>query len=384
VGVHTDITEDRATQQTLRETVIALRQQEELVDAAQITNNVGFWRYHPSNSSLFLSIGTRQLLGIPLTGELAYEQSFSRVHAEDIPRIQLALKDAVDSGRYSQEFRVASSSGEDYSWILGVARVLHSDQGEPYLVGVNVDITQQKRSAEALIRTEKLTVAGRLAASIAHEINNPLEAVGNLLYLLKQTKLDEEQKGLCTTMEEELQRVSQIATHTLKFCRQSTRADHTKISVLVESVLTLFAGRLRSANIEARTRLFATKDVFGFDGELRQVIANLVGNAMEAMNLQEGNRVLHIRSRDTQSQFGEPGVTVTIADTGPGMAHLLLIESSIHSSRRRVQQELALGCGSAARLYKNTEDSSRFVVVDLQAHMAPSSACSCHSALGPD
>lgn len=319
VGVHTDITEDRERQQTLRDTVTALRQQQELVDAAQRLNDAGFWRFQPSNSGLYLSPGSRHLLGLPLTGEISMEEARTAVHPDDLARSGAAMQQALRGGEYRLEFRVVLSSGEN-RWLLSVARMVELGGEDRYLVGMHLDITTQKRSAEALMRTEKLAVAGRLAATIAHEINNPLEAVTNLLYLLQSTALDRDQQAYCALMADELRRVGEITTHTLRFHRQTTRPAHIRVEDLLESVLALFGGRLRNASVEVECRFRKTREVFGYDGELRQVIANLVGNAVDAMS---GGpirpRRLLLRARE-ETRGGRAGVVVTVADTGPGIA----------------------------------------------------------------
>ena len=322
VGVHTDITEDRERQRALRDTIAALRRQEELVETAQIANNVGFWRFQPAHEALFLSTGTRQLMGLPLEGALSLEATLARIHPEDLPRVTKSLEQAMESGHYREEVRTATNNPGEYRWNLSVGHVIHAPDEPPYLVGMNLDITQQKQSAEALIRTEKLAAVGRLASSIAHEINNPLEAVTNLLYLLLQSPLDEEQQSFCAIMMEELRRISEIATHTLRFHRQSTNASRTRLDILVESVLTLFEGKIRNAGIVVRCQLSPEHVVIGFDGELRQVLANLVGNAIDAMTaLGAIPRTLMIRTRcGHHYSSGLPGVTVTIADTGAGIS----------------------------------------------------------------
>ena len=201
-----------------------------------------------------------------------------------------------------------------------MAHTVASDTGNPYLVGMNLDITQQKRSAETLIRTEKLAAAGRLAASIAHEINNPLEAVTNLLYLLLATPLNPEQRRYATILQSELDRVSQIATHTLRFHRQSTHPGFVNTTDLIESVRALHEGRLRNIEVQVDRRLLATRSVFGFDGDLRQVVANLAGNAIDAMQGIDGPRRLYLRSRNaTDWKSSHPGVLITVADTGTGI-----------------------------------------------------------------
>ncbi len=322
VGIHTDITEDRERQQVLRDTIVALRGQEEMIEAAQIANNVGFWRYQRGAEHIFLSSGLRHLLGLPVQGEASFAEALARVHPEDVALIENALAVAFETGRYMVEFRALTDVPGAFRWMRSVASVQHKEGQAPYLVGMNLDTTEQKRTADALVRTEKLAAMGRLASSIAHEINNPLEAVTNIVYLLLQSPLDEEQKSFCLTMMAELRRVSAIATHTLRFHRQSTSASRTPLNTLVDSVLTLFEGKIRNAGITVECRTPAEHFIHGFDGELRQVLANLVGNAVDAISgTQSSRRTLFIRTHSGHHpRTGVPGLTVTVADTGTGIA----------------------------------------------------------------
>jgi signal transduction histidine kinase len=179
-------------------------------------------------------------------------------------------------------------------------------------------IQQYARAQEALLRSEKLAVTGRLAASIAHEINNPLEAVTNLLFLMRAEASSESQKKYLAQAEQELARVAEITKQTLRFYREPSQPAATKISTVLDSVLLLFGPRLGAAGIAVeRTERSTSATVLSSPGELRQVIANLVGNSIDAMRT--GGR-LRIRI----SQYGHPDhggefVRLTIADTGTGI-----------------------------------------------------------------
>lgn len=179
------------------------------------------------------------------------------------------------------------------------------------------DISSRKRSEKALLQSEKLASVGRLASSIAHEINNPLESITNLLYILDGMATDPEMKGFINTAQDEVARVSQIATHTLRFHRQSTNRTHLNIHDLFESTLVLYRTRLLNSSITSRIDRSDTTPLFCFEGELRQVMANLVGNAFDAMRT---GGLLRLRSRQaTLWKTGKKGIRLTIADTGTGM-----------------------------------------------------------------
>ncbi|HEX4066973.1 MAG TPA: ATP-binding protein [Acidobacteriaceae bacterium] len=181
------------------------------------------------------------------------------------------------------------------------------------------DITARLRSEAALRQQEKLAAAGRLAASIAHEINNPLEAVTNLLYLIEQDQsLKPQTREWLQSATAEISRVSQIATQTLLFHRQSTNPSQIHLREVIESALTLYARRMQDLRIAADRRFRPSISITAFPGELRQVFANLIGNAIDAMP--SGGRIQVRERRATQWRTGQPGIVVTIADTGHGMS----------------------------------------------------------------
>ena len=182
-----------------------------------------------------------------------------------------------------------------------------------------VEATERKRAEDALRKTEKLAAAGRLAASIAHEINNPLEAVTNLLYLLRhQPSLDALAISYADLAQHEISRVAEMTQQTLRFYRQSTSPVVANIAELLDSVVTLYKGRLLGLQIEvSRARIGPDVDLYCFSGELRQLFANLIGNAIDAM-VHGGHLWLTVR-RSRSWVDGTPGIRLFVADNGCGM-----------------------------------------------------------------
>jgi PAS domain S-box-containing protein len=180
------------------------------------------------------------------------------------------------------------------------------------------DVTEKEKAQEALLRSEKLAAMGRLAASIAHEINNPLEAVTNLLYLIGTSAISEDVRNYTRLADQELRRVAQIATQTLRFHRQASAPIEVIMSQMLESILVLHQGRLANSGICVEHKLQQTRPVLCLEGEVRQTFTNLVTNAVDAMPF--GGRLL-IRTKEFH-HFGEQkdGVVITIADTGQGMS----------------------------------------------------------------
>ena len=184
---------------------------------------------------------------------------------------------------------------------------------------LGVDVTERKRAEDTLRSTDKLTAVGRLASSIAHEINNPLEAVTNLVYLVETADNTEQARQYARQAQDELARVSQITTQTLRFFRQSTAKSMVRLSDILESVLALYHGRLLDSGISIERR-FQDPAILVHDGEIRQVLNNLVGNAVDVLKEDGGGRLLVRAQSATDWRTGRQGVQLTIADTGHGMS----------------------------------------------------------------
>jgi PAS domain S-box-containing protein len=179
------------------------------------------------------------------------------------------------------------------------------------------DTTARKKTEKALLQSEKLASVGRLASSIAHEINNPLESVTNLLYILALRVQDPETHQFIVTAQEELARVSQIATHTLQFHKQSSNRTKVNLKILVESVLALYRVRLENSSVHAISECKSSASLFCYEGELRQVMVNLIANAYDAMR--SGGRLL-VRAHGSRNwRTGSYGIRVLVADSGVGM-----------------------------------------------------------------
>ncbi len=204
-------------------------------------------------------------------------------------------------------------------WVLNLYPVRIGTDSIRWAGAVFIDATERKLSEDALRKSEKLAATGRLAASIAHEINNPLESVTNLLYLLQRhSSLNEEARELAAVAEQEVARVSEMAQRTLRFYRQSTLPAEVNLAEVLESVLQVHQGRFHAKHIQVECKFEKDVRLFSFAGELRQVFANLIGNALDASP--EGARLALTVRRSQAWQTGKPGVRITVADTGCGMS----------------------------------------------------------------
>jgi len=187
------------------------------------------------------------------------------------------------------------------------------------VIVLGIDVTENRRAEQLLLQSEKLNAVGRLASSIAHEINNPLAAVTNLIYLAQHAAVNPEAKSHLASAEIELRRVSAIANQTLRFHRQSTNPREVSGAELVDATVPLYQGRLLNARVKVERRDRATQHITCFEGEMLQVLSNLIGNAIDAMS-PKGGRLL-IRTRNgCDWRTGRKGIVLTVADTGHGMS----------------------------------------------------------------
>jgi PAS domain S-box-containing protein len=267
-----------------------------------------------SGRILYANEAVVQLLGYTneiLTGGLTVHALFPGV-------VQAGI---LHEGEASPPFeaKCMTNRGQAIDVLLGIALLnpeahLEDQQFAAFMA----DLSLQKKSQEALRQTEKLAVAGRFAASIAHEINNPLEAVTNCLYLASTAKsLDDSQKYI-NLAHTELARVSQITVQTLRFFRGSSPQARTHVRELIETVLALLKPRMTLLRIEVVCEFRATSPLVAQVGEIRQVITNLVVNAMDALS--KGGRITVRTSNGHDWRSGNDGIVITIADDGVGMS----------------------------------------------------------------
>lgn len=286
--------------------------------------DLGIFDWDPISGELHWSAITRQMFGVAHEATLTIESFMERLHPDDHQRVreamQLTLHPEV-AAIYDIEYRIVRPDGEER--LLGAKgkAFFEAAEGErraTRFLGTVLDRTEQKRVQTALVEAEQLAVTGRLAASIAHDIRNPLDAVSNCLYLLRE-ELDEQlRREYLRVAESELARASEIAANTLRFYRDPKGQSRVGLTPLLESVLGLFKGRLAVRGVELDMVCEEGAEVTASQGELTQVLVNLVGNAIDAMP--DGGR-LCVRSRTFPYLIGhrKPGAGICIADNGHGM-----------------------------------------------------------------
>jgi PAS domain S-box-containing protein len=177
------------------------------------------------------------------------------------------------------------------------------------------DISIRKRMEQSLLQAEKIAATGRMAATIAHEVNNPLEAITNLLYLLRTKITDDQGRGFLETAEEELGRVSHIAKQTLGYYREHAAASLASVSDIAEHALTIYEPRCTAAGITVKRSIAPSKKIMLRRGEIMQVISNLIANSIYAMR-EGGTLSLSISNVSSPGD----GVALTVEDDGVGIA----------------------------------------------------------------
>jgi PAS domain S-box-containing protein len=258
--------------------------------------------------------------GLPVSRHLGRDvkEVFPPAFAGDASRMVDRVFETGESVRDREMSAYMPDVGQAKSWNANFFPVRAAGERVRWVGVILSETTERKQTEEALRRSEKLAAAGRLAASIAHEINNPLEGVTNLLYLLRHhDSLDPEARHYAEMAQHEVARVSEITQQTLRFYRQSTLPVIVNLGEAMDSVLVLHQGKVHASQVEILRRYRQSVEVLAMSGEIRQVLANLVGNALDAMP--KGGRLYLRVSPSVDWRTGNVGIRLVCADTGIGM-----------------------------------------------------------------
>ena len=220
------------------------------------------------------------------TAEEMIGQSILKLIPEELHPEEKTFIEKLKSGQRIQQFetRRITKSGQTLDVSLTLSPVRDA-QGK--VIGASKilrDISNAKRLEQSLLQAEKLAATGRMAATIAHEINNPLEAVTNLLYLIRPTISGDEGRVYLATAESELQRVSHIAKQTLGYYRENALATPVSLNDIVKHAVAIYEPRCQAAGIKIHQSLTSTRKVLLRRGEMLQVVSNLLANSIYALS----------------------------------------------------------------------------------------------------
>jgi PAS domain S-box-containing protein len=297
------------------------RNSEERLRFAQQAASLGSWEWNLETDEVWWSDEICSLHGLP-RGSLhpTRDAWINFIVPDDREAVRRSMLIASQQGtKYEVEYRTQCPDGSQ-RWIAARGQVVGGANGRPAkLMGVAIDVSRQKLAEESLIKNEKLATVGRLAATIAHEINNPLAGVTNLLYLLRTNEsLDATAREYLALAEQELGRVTHISNQALGFYRDTKAPVPIDLGKALRDIVALYQGRLSAKNIKVDIRCELKVEVIALAGEIRQVMSNLIVNAIDAM---PPGGILGVRSRRSREwkNGGIAGVRFTIADTGCGI-----------------------------------------------------------------
>jgi PAS domain S-box-containing protein len=299
---------------------MALHERETRLQMTLRAGQIGLWDRDLETGALLWSDEHYRILGLePGSVPPSYEVMHYAIHPEDREAMDALYKNSLTEGKPLYcEYRVLRPDGT-VAWVEAEGQYELNAAGKPVrMLGVLTDISRRKHAEAALLQSEKLAVAGRLAATVAHEINNPLAAVANLMYLIKHADSLESAREHADMALKQVMRVAHITRQTLKFHKQNEASRITRLSEETESVLSLFHGKLKHSGVTVERRYEDDPAVECPSGDLRQVFANLIVNAIDAMP-RGGRLTIRIRWSVDWETRTERGLRVIIADTGDGM-----------------------------------------------------------------
>ena len=339
--LHESIAQEMAATEAVRgEQRTTSRRLTEALEAAQL----GTWNWNAQTGLVDFDERGAALFGVEPRVPLPRNELRERlVTTADLHRTPSDLRAILEGGnRYTAEYRIGTTMGGE-RWIAVSGSATHEGENGRVtgMVGTLQDITPRKAQEDSLRTSEKLAATGRLAATIAHEINNPLEAVTNLIYLAKTDPTTPATVSrMLETADTELARVAQIAQQTLGFYRDTTRPVSVDLNDLLKAVVDLFDRKLTSKRLQCTLDLEPGLTVVGLQGEIRQVVSNLLVNAIDACGTTGGR--IRIRARH-RHRNGRKGVSVLVSDGGTGIpVHL---HARLFTPFTTTKQSLGTGLG---------------------------------------
>lgn len=294
-----------------------LRISKERMKVAEAAAHLAIFDWDLREQSMTVGGDLQPIFGVRTERWRGYDSWKAAVYPDDRAYMEGAIARAIEERKpLDVEFR-AMWPDESVHWVTARGKTSYDEAGKPLrMIGIYQDITQRKATEQALIRNEKLAAAGRLAVSIAHEINNPLAALTNLLFIVKNdSTLSRAGAQYLSLADQELSRIARLAKQALGFHRDTSEPVRTNICDVLDEVLSLYTPNM-PANIRVETRYGPSVHVWALRGEISQVFANLISNAIHA--LESGGHL--IIEATASSRSNEEGMLARIRDDGPGIA----------------------------------------------------------------
>ena len=308
LAITLDITERRRIEEAKHRLAAIVESSEDAIVSKNLNGIVTSW--NPAAEKMF-----------GYTAEEMIGESIKKLIPPELQEDENRILATIGRGERIEHFETVRvrKSGERLDVSLTISPV-KDDAGR--IIGaakIARNITAQKKAEHVLRTTERLASVGRLAATVAHEINNPLEAVTNFVYLSKQRSVQKDVCDLLTGAQAELKRISHLTKQTLGFYRDTEAATAMTLGSTIAPLVSVFAYKTRTRRIEISSEIKEDPVICAVPGEMRQVIANLLSNSIDALG-ESGRIKIRISAARLFNGKSSPGVRLTIADSGPGIS----------------------------------------------------------------
>jgi PAS domain S-box-containing protein len=333
VGACTDTTSRKAEETARLKLAAIVESSDDAIVSKDLNGIVTSWNL---GAERMFGYTAEEMLGQPIMTIIPPE-----LHADEV-----LILDKLRHGERIDHFETVrlNKSGERIDVSLTISPVKDESGRVVGAAKIARDITQRKKTEDTLRMSDKLATTGRLAATVAHEINNPLESVVNLVYLARsQSGLPENVREYLRAAEEELDRVSQLTRQALGFYREKTAATAIHVAPIISQLRTVFSPRVTNKRIDLQVEVDQDPEIVAVPGELRQLFANLLSNSIDAVPVDGTIRVRVSHGRGLNGS-GPPGARVTVADSGPGidLAHRSRIFEPFFTTKKEVGTGLGL------------------------------------------
>jgi PAS domain S-box-containing protein len=280
--------------------------------------DVVLWRADAQTLRLnFLSSGAERIFGSNLNLEERSALWTERIHPEDVQRVKSSYEMAAQTNEAHQfDYRFTKADGQ-VVWLREIVRSISKPRSKQ-LIGVTRDVTDSKRLEQALVMEEKLAALGRLSATIAHEINNPLQAAMNLIYAVASKTTDPHDREFLAMAGQELRHAAEIAKRTLGFYKSGDSTSKIEFGRVLNDLAFLYEPRLRNKGVKLSTRSCDDAVLMGSDGEIRQILSNLLSNSLDAV-AQNGTIKMRVSCGHDWRHGLKTGVRMTVLDNGQGI-----------------------------------------------------------------